>query len=154
MGIDRVGVAVVGAGYWGPNLIRNAQSSPHTRLIWVCDLDEDRAAAVVGPYSTVRTTGRLEDVLEDPEVQAVAIATPARTHAEVALVAIEAGKHVLVEKPLAPSYAEAERLVHAAESRGVVLMCDHTYCYTPAVAKIRETIHSGVLGDLLRMVAA
>ena len=148
MAIKPVGVAVVGAGYWGPNLIRNAQASPHTRLLWVCDLDEERAAAVLGPYSTVRVTSRLADVLADPEVEAVAVATPARTHAEVALAAIEAGKHVLVEKPLAPSYIEGERLVRAAEEQGVVLMCDHTYCYTPAVARIRETIQSGVLGDL------
>lgn len=146
--IDPIGLAVVGAGYWGPNLIRNAQASPLVRLRWVCDRDEGRAHAAVGQYSTVKVAGQLEDVLADPEVDAVAVATPARTHAEVAMAALDAGKHVLVEKPLAGSYAEGEQMVHTAEQRGLVLMCDHTYCYTPAVVKIRDAIQSGALGDL------
>ena len=143
-----IGIAVVGAGYWGPNLVRNIQATPDLRLEWVCDLDEDRARRVLGPYSTVKVTSSLDDVLNDPDVAAVAVATPARTHADVAGPALEAGKHVLVEKPLAHSYAEAERLVALAEAKGLVLMCDHTYCYTPAVQKIRELVHSGLLGDV------
>jgi predicted dehydrogenase len=143
-----LGLAVVGAGYWGPNLARNIQSLPDLRLEWMCDLDEERGRRAVGPYSTVRVTTQLADVIADSAVDAVAIATPALTHVDIATAALEAGKHVLVEKPLATSYAPAEKLVRLADERGQVLMCDHTYCYTPAVAKIRELVHSGVLGDI------
>ncbi|MDX6353423.1 MAG: hypothetical protein QOF98_326, partial [Streptomyces sp.] len=99
--VDPLGVAVVGAGYWGPNLVRNFQSSPAFRLRWLCDLDVDRAQRVLGGYSTVQATADYAAVLADPQVHAVAVATPAGTHLEVALAAVRAGKHVLVEKPLA-----------------------------------------------------
>ena len=145
---DPVGIAVIGAGYWGPNLVRNALQSPATRLTAVCDMDFARALSVVGAYSGVDATTELMAILEDPDVEAVAIATPAATHFDVAMAAIEAGKHVLVEKPLASNYAQGLLLVRAAEERGVVLMCDHTYCYTPAVQRIRELVHSGVLGEI------
>lgn len=143
-----LGTAVVGAGYWGPNLVRNLQATPRTRLRWVCDLDRDRAARVVGPYSTVAVTDRLDDLLDDPAVEAVAIATPAATHVEVALACLEAGKHVLVEKPLATTVADAQKLVAVAEERGLVLMCDHTYCYTPVVRRIRALVAAGELGEI------
>jgi len=143
-----VGIAVVGAGYWGPNLVRNALQSPATRLIAVVDRDLARAEKVAGSFSGVRATDDLAAVLADPDVEAVAIATPAATHLGVAMQAIEAGKHVLVEKPLAASYAEGLELVQAAERRGVVLMCDHTYCYTPAVQRIRDLVRGGDLGDI------
>ena len=143
-----VGIAVIGAGYWGPNLVRNALRSASTCLTTVCDLDIGRAAKLAGSFSGVQATDNLQQVLEDPMVEAVAVATPAATHLEVAMAAIEAGKHVLVEKPLASSYADGRALVEAADERGVVLMCDHTYCYTPAVQRIRELLRSGVLGKL------
>ncbi len=143
-----LGVAVIGAGYWGPNLIRNISASDDCELRWVCDVDADRARRVVGRYSTVGVTAELDTVLEDPGVHAVAVATPAYTHAEVALACLEAGKHVLVEKPLAWSVAEGEKLVDVAEDRELVLMCDHTYCYTPAVQRIRELVRSGEVGDI------
>ena len=139
---------MVGAGYWGPNLVRNALQSPDTRLIAVCDVDIARANRLAESFSGVQATQELRDLLEDPEVEAIAVATPAATHLEVAMAAIEAGKQVLIEKPLASSYAEGRALVNAADERGVVLMCDHTYCYTPAVRRIRELVHSGVLGEL------
>ncbi|WP_328911698.1 MULTISPECIES: Gfo/Idh/MocA family protein [unclassified Streptomyces] len=145
---ETLGVAVVGAGYWGPNLVRNFQASPRFRLRRLCDLDEARARRVLGAYSTVEATSDYASVLADPEVDAVAVATPAGTHLEVALAAVRAGKHVLVEKPLAASYADGARLVAEAEERGLTLMCDHTYCYTPAVARIRELVHSGELGEI------
>jgi predicted dehydrogenase len=147
-GVRPIGVAVVGAGYWGPNLIRNIQAAPELRLEWVCDVDVEKAQRVIGPYSTVRTTTDVAEILDDQAVQAVAVATPPRTHAEVASAALAAGRHVLMEKPLATSYREAEQLVHMADQAGLVLMCDHTYCYTPAVTKIRELVHSGFLGDV------
>lgn len=143
-----IGIAVVGAGYWGPNLVRNAQATPGLRVEYLCDLDQDRARRVLGGYSTVRVTGSVLDVLADPDVQAVAVATPAGTHYDVASAALEAGKHVLVEKPLAASFAEGTKLVALAAERGLVLMLDHTYCYTPAVQRLRTLVRSGQLGEL------
>jgi predicted dehydrogenase len=146
--MNELGVAVIGAGYWGPNLIRNFTKHGGCDLRWVCDLDQERAQAAVGRYSTVKVTSSLDDLLDDPTVKGVAIATPPSTHTELALACIEAGKHVLVDKPLAPSLAEGQKLVAAAEDRDVVLMCDHTYCYTPAVRQIKELIDNGTLGDI------
>ena len=145
---ERLGVAVVGAGYWGPNLVRNFQASERFLLRWLCDLDVTRAQRVLGGYSTVQATDDFEAVLADPSVDAIAVATPAGTHLDVALAALRAGKHVLVEKPLATTYADGARLVAEAEERGLTLMCDHTYCYTPAVGRIRELVHSGELGEI------
>ena len=143
-----IGIAVVGAGYWGPNLVRNAQATPGLQLQYLCDLDEARARQVLGGYSTVEVSTRLDDVLADPRVDAVAIATPAGTHSRIALAALAAGKHVLVEKPLAASYEEGAAVVQAAEDAGLVLMLDHTYVYTPAVQRLRELLHDGELGTL------
>lgn len=146
--VSTLGIAVIGAGYWGPNLVRNAAATAAFRVQYLCDLDEDRARAVLGSYSTIRSTGSLQTVLDDPAVDAVAIATPAATHVEVALAALEAGKHVLVEKPLASSYDDGAKLVAAAADQGLVLMLDHTYCYTPAVQHLRALVRGGELGDL------
>ena len=143
-----IGIAIVGAGYWGPNLVRNFARCADFELRWVCDLDRQRAQAVLGPYSTVCVTSDLDEIIADPHVDAVAIATPAATHFDVAQDALRAGKHVMVEKPLAATYAQGRDLVAMAQDRQRVLMCDHTYCYTPAVIKIREILHSGQLGDL------
>ena len=143
-----IGIAVVGAGYWGPNLVRNFASAPQYRLTWLCDINKSRAVQVLGPYSTVGATDDLEAVLADERVDAVAIATPAGTHLDIALAAMRAGKHVLIEKPLAATYADGLRLVEEADRAGLVLMCDHTFCYTPAVLRIRELVHSGEIGDL------
>lgn len=143
-----VSCAVVGAGYWGPNLVRNIARHPQTRLRWVIDLDGIRARSLANTVPGTRWSTRLSDALNDPEVEAVAIATPAATHARVATLCLEAGRHVLIEKPLATSVAEGERLVEAAERADRVLMCDHTYCYTPAVRRLHTSIASGELGDL------
>jgi predicted dehydrogenase len=143
-----LGIAVIGAGYWGPNLVRNAQATPGLHLRYLCDLDESRARRVIGGYSTVATTASLQQVLDDPAVDAVAIATPAATHYGVAMAALEAGKHVLVEKPLAPTFEEGRELVLAAERHGRVLMLDHTFCYTPTVQHLRTMVRSGEIGDL------
>jgi predicted dehydrogenase len=143
----KLGVAVIGAGYWGPNLVRNFRASDDWELRAVCDLDPVRARQVAGEHVDVTTS--LDEVLARDDVDAVAIATPARTHQAVALPALAAGKHVLVEKPLADSYAHGLDMVRAARRRGLVLMADHTYCYTPAVLRIRELIADGSLGDIL-----
>lgn len=142
-------IAVVGAGYWGPNLVRNFRSSTAWDLVAVCDLDEARARKVIGARSTIDVETSIDRVLARADVDAVALATPARTHSAIARAALDAGKHVLVEKPLADSYAEASTMVRVARERGLVLMADHTYCYTPVVQRIRELIDEGVLGDIL-----
>lgn len=146
---DTLGVAVVGAGYWGPNLIRNFRSSPEWDLVAVCDLDTQRAYDVLGPRSEVLVTADLDEVLARDDVAAIAIATPARTHDPLAMRALRAGKHVLVEKPLADTVASGRSMVAAARAEGLVLMTDHTYCYTPVVQKIRELVASGTLGEIL-----
>jgi predicted dehydrogenase len=142
----RLGLAVIGAGYWGPNLVRTAQLTDGFRLDYLCDLDVARARRVLGEYSTVRATASLDEVLADPDVAAVAIATPAATHLPVARACLEAGKHVLVEKPLAANLSDGRDLVELAERGGQVLMLDHTYCYTPAVAHLRELVRGGGIG--------
>jgi predicted dehydrogenase len=143
-----VGVAVVGAGYWGPNLVRNLLAADGVDLRWVCDLDEARARQVLGARTTVRTTTSLDDVLSDPLVTAVAVATPAATHRAIAGACLDAGRHVLVEKPLACTTGEAEDLVRRAETADVVLMCDHTYCYSPPARYLHDLLHSDEAGDL------
>src|SRR5664279_3400318 len=144
-----LGIAVVGAGYWGPNLARNLRVSPDWDLVAVCDLDEARARRVVGRRSTVDVETSLARLLARSDIDAVAVATPASTHSVIALAALEAGKHVMVEKPLAHSVSAAARMIAEAEARQLVLMTDHTYCYTPAVTRIAELIAAGELGEIL-----
>jgi predicted dehydrogenase len=142
-------VGVVGAGYWGPNLVRTFRASGDWDLVAVCDLDSDRARRVIGERSTVEVETSLDALLARPDLDAVAVATPAASHCSIALAALDAGKHVLVEKPVASTRADAELMVTRAEERGLVLMCDHTYCYTPAVQHLRALAHGGELGDIL-----
>lgn len=123
-------------------------ATPSLDLRWLCDLDEERARRVLGPYSTVATTDCYDTLLSDPRVQAIAIATPAATHFALAMAALDAGKHVLVEKPLTSALSDGEKLVHAAEERGLVLMCDHTYCYTSAVQELRRMVGEGEVGEV------
>lgn len=142
-------VAVVGAGYWGPNLARNFRASPEWELMAICDLDLGRAQKLADTLGGIPVVSDLDELLADPDLDAVAIATPARTHHPLALRALRAGKHVVVEKPLADSRERGLEMVREAEERGLTLMADHTYCYTPAVMKIRELIEDGQLGDIL-----
>jgi predicted dehydrogenase len=143
-----IGLAVIGAGYWGPNLVRTAQATAVLQLKWLCDLDLDRATTVLGPSTMVRATDSYAEVLADASVSAVAIATPADTHFNLVRAALEAGKHVLVEKPLTSTVGDAAKLTALASHSGLVLMCDHTYCYTPAVQRIRELISTGQIGEV------
>jgi predicted dehydrogenase len=147
-GMSPIGFAVVGAGYWGPNLVRAALATPALQVEWLCDLDEDRARETLGRYTAVKATTSYEAILSDPAVAAVAIATPAATHFDLVRAALDAGKHVLVEKPLTASAADGAKLVSMAQRSGLVLMCDHTYCYTPAVQRIRALIQSGEIGEI------
>lgn len=146
---ERLNVAVVGAGYWGPNLARNFRAGADWELVAICDLDIERARAVSDSVGGVPITSDLDALLRDPQVDAIAVATPARTHHAIVMAALAAGKHVMVEKPLADTRERGVEMVRLAEQRGLVLMADHTYCYTPAVLKIRELIAEGALGDIL-----
>ena len=147
--IDPLRIAVDGAGYWGPNLARNFRASPDWELISICDLDRARAEKLSDSLGGVPVTTHLDELLADPDLDAVAVATPAHTHHTVVLAALRAGKHVVVEKPLADSRERGLEMVREADERGLVLMTDHTYCYTPAVMKIRELIEQDQLGDIL-----
>ena len=144
-----VGVAVVGAGYWGKNLIRNVEGCKQTSLRWIVEADESRASAWQSGGTDRAVTSSLDEALADDAVEAVAVATPAASHHGIAMRALRAGKHVLVEKPLASSYEQGVEMITEAESRGLTLMVDHTFCYTPVVQKIREIVREGVLGDVL-----
>jgi len=147
-GIDEPRVALFGHGYWGPNLARNL----HLRLgrAWVACVDPDpqRRAEVAHRYPWVRVLADPAEALADPEVDAVVVATPARTHAALVQEALGAGKHVLVEKPLALSTVEAVALAEAAERAGRVLLVGHTFEYNPAVTRMRELLDAGELGEL------
>ncbi len=143
-----LGVAVVGAGYWGPNLARNFAAATGFELRWVCDVVAPRARVSSAVHAGARAAATLAVVLADPGVAAVAIATPAATHAHLVRACLEAGRHVLVEKPLACSLAEAEGLVGLARQRGLVLLCDQTYCFAPAAQRLRVLCREGALGEL------
>jgi predicted dehydrogenase len=143
-----IGIAVVGYGYWGPNVVRNIFERPELHLIGLCERDPSRAEDFSRRYPGPEVHERLDALLEDPKVRAVAIATPPQTHYALARRALEAGKHVLVEKPLASSVAEAEELIEIAERVDRVLMPGHTFLYSPRVNKVRELIRSGELGDV------
>ena len=141
-------VGVVGYGYWGPNLVRNFAEAPGSQVGAVCDSRAARLAQVRARYPGVETTTEYNDLLKNPQLEAIAIATPVSTHFDLALRALQAGKHVLVEKPLTATGEEARRLIAEADKRGRVLMVDHTFIYTGAVRKIKELATSGSLGEL------
>jgi predicted dehydrogenase len=141
-------LAVVGYGYWGPNIVRNVMERPEFRLWGLCETNPERVARFSTRYPGVRTSSSFQEVLDDPSVDAVSIATPPSTHAELVEQALRAGKHVLVEKPLATTSAAAEPLIDLAESTGLILMPGHTFLYSPAVNKVRALIDSGELGEI------
>lgn len=143
-----IGVGVIGYGYWGPNLVRNFAEVDGAHVVAVCDRRPERLALAKSRYPYIETTDVAMEVVADPRIDAIVIATPVSTHFELARQALRAGKHVLVEKPLAATSDEAERLIEEANRRRLILMVDHTFVYTGAVRKIRELITDGVLGQL------
>jgi predicted dehydrogenase len=145
---EPVRIAVVGLGYWGPNLIRNINEFPGAEPVVACDLRTDILETIGRRYPAVETTTSFADVLADPRVDAVVIATPVSKHHMMAAAALRAGKHVFVEKPLAASSDEALDLIDLAERMDRVLMPGHTFLYSPPVMRIREMIRSGELGDI------
>jgi predicted dehydrogenase len=143
-----VRIAVVGLGYWGPNLIRNISELPGAEALIACDLRADVLEGIGRRYPSVELTTSYVDVLADPRVDAVVIATPVSRHHPMAKAALLAGKHVFVEKPLAASTAEAGDLIGLAERSGLLLMPGHTFLYSPPVMLIRDMIRSGELGEI------
>src|SRR5919108_889945 len=148
MGMDPVRIAVIGLGYWGPNIVRNLNELPIASPQIVCDLREDALSRIERRYPAIRTTTDVDAVLTDDSIEAVALVTPVGTHAELATAALEAGKHVFVEKPLAGSSAEADALIRLADETELVLMPGHTFLYSPPVTLIKDLIESGELGDI------
>ncbi len=146
--IAKTTVGVIGCGYWGPNLIRNFNQLPISRVKYCCDLDDSRLKHMKSLYPNVAITKNYEDLINDPEVDAVAIATPVSTHFPIAKDCLEGGKHVLVEKPLAASIGEAEELVKIAEAKQRILFTGHTFVYNAAVQKMKELVEEGELGDI------
>jgi len=143
-----VGIAVVGVGYWGPNLLRVLGENLHADIRWICDLDTERITKYRRRHPQARVTTRIDRVLADPAVDAVIIATPVHTHYVLAAQALAAGKHVFVEKPLAQSSDLADDLAALARENRRVLTCGHTFLYSPPVRAIKRMIEAGTLGDI------
>ena len=141
-------VGVVGLGYWGPNLARNLAAIAGCELAWLCDASAEARARLERAFPGARSTGELAELLADERLDAVVLATPVPTHAELAVAVAQAGKHCFVEKPLATTAADAERAVAAAQAAGRILMVGHLLEYHPAVARLKELISSGELGEL------
>jgi len=142
-------VGIIGCGYWGPNLLRNFSENEAASLRWICDLEETRLGAMARRYPGARTTTDYNALLADSDLDAIAIVTPVASHFALGEAALRAGKHVLMEKPLTASVAEAEALIELAERNARTLMVDHTFVYTGAVRKMKEIVGSGELGNLL-----
>jgi predicted dehydrogenase len=145
---EPVRVGVVGCGYWGPNLIRNFYQLSNSRVARVADLDEKRLARIGELYPSVETTQRFENLLEDPKIDAIVIATPVDQHGRMGVQALEAGKHVLVEKPMARTAAECRAMIAAAEKHDRKVMVGHVFEFTAPVRKMKEMVDEGVLGQL------
>ena len=141
-------VGVVGLGYWGPNLLRGLVDLPNVDVRYICDLSEERLSSFARRYPSATPTSCYEDLLDDPQLDAIVIATPVFTHFELAAAALRAGKHAFVEKPLAPSTAEAGELIELAEDRDLRLMCGQTFLYSPPVRAVKRLIDADELGDI------
>jgi predicted dehydrogenase len=141
-------VAIIGYGYWGPNLLRNFSALGNCKVTYLVDLRQQRLDIVNKLYPSVTTSTNLEDALTSSDVDAIVISTPVFTHYPLAIKALHLGKHVLLEKPMASTVAEAEELMNLASQKGLTLMVDHTFLYTGAVNKIKNLIDQGDLGNI------
>ena len=141
-------VGVIGCGYWGPNLIRNFHQNDRSEMVMAVDLNEERLKYIESLYPHIKTTTNYRDIIDNLEIDAVAIATPVNTHKEFAIKAMEQGKHVFIEKPMASSVADAKTMIAHSDKRGLCLMVGHTFEYAAAVWKIKQIIDSGELGKI------
>lgn len=144
-----INVGVIGYGYWGPNVARNFHSCQGVKLTSVSDISEKRLGLAKSHYPFIKDYGNPEDLIKSKEIDAVAVVTPVFAHYELALKALENGKHVFVEKPFTATVAQAEKLIETAAKRGLRIMVDHTFLFTGAVKKIKQVIDGGELGRLL-----
>jgi predicted dehydrogenase len=141
-------VGVIGAGYWGPYLIRNFIINPHSEVKMCCDLKSERLSYIGNLYPAVQTTQNSADIIKHPGIDLVTICTPVFSHYQLARQALQAGKHVLIEKPMTASSAESEDLINLAGQKGLHIFVDHTFVFTGAVRKIKQLIDRGELGEL------
>jgi predicted dehydrogenase len=139
---------LVGLGYWGPNLLRVLADGPDFEVRWICDLDESRLERFVRRYPAARGTRAFQDLLDDPELDAIVIATPVFTHQGLGTRSLLAGKHTFIEKPLATSSVAADELAELAAAQKRVLMCGQTFLYSPAVRAVKNILEEGTLGDI------
>jgi predicted dehydrogenase len=144
----RVSVGIVGLGYWGPNLARAFAELPEVELKWLCDSDADTRARLHARYPDARVTPSFDDLIDDDDLDAVVVATPPITHAELALAALRRNKHVFVEKPLALETSDAERVAREASDRGLCLIVGHVLLHHPAIRKLKELLETEELGDV------
>jgi predicted dehydrogenase len=142
-------IGIIGCGYWGPNLVRNFVELQNCEVSQICDLDESRLQNMARRFGISRTTTNYRQILDDQAIDGVVVATPAASHYELAKAALQAGKHVLIEKPLAARSAQAKELVELAGQQGLILMTGHTFLYNGAVRWLKEYVDSGELGDVL-----
>ena len=141
-----INVGIIGYGYWGPNLVRNFAETPGATVAAVADLDPAKLAIVQRRYPAIKATADFQDLLTDPSIDAIAIATPVSTHFELGMAVLRAGKHLWLEKPMTETSLQARKLIDEAERRERVLFVDHTFIYTGAVRKMGEIVKSGKLG--------
>ena len=141
-------LGIIGCGYWGPNLMRNFNRLPDSEVVCCADLDENRLNHIKGLYPRIEAAKGYREMLDKKEIDAVIVATPVETHYRIAKDALNAGKHVLIEKPITGSSKDAAELIRIAEKKGMVLMVDHTFEYSPSARKIKEIIRNGELGSI------
>ena len=146
--VSMIRIGVIGYGYWGPNIVRNLVSLPRVTVSWVSDINPTTLRTIPRLYPTIRVTQNTSDVFDDPKTDAVIIVTPPSTHFPLALKALKAKKHVLVEKPMTTSPKDAAKLIALAARNKKILMVDHTFVYTPAIMQLKKIIQSGTLGEI------
>ncbi len=142
-------IAVIGIGYWGPNLVRNFVKHSSVSKVYCYDVDEKRVHAVCKEFPTVIAASSYEQILNDPSIEAIVLSTPVASHFDLAVQALEHGKHVLIEKPITSSVQQAERLIDLADRKSLKLMVDHIFVYNGAVQKIKEIIDAGEIGKIM-----
>jgi len=148
MEVKMLKAGVIGYGYWGPNIVRNFSSHPEISVIKVCDKDKNRLKIINQQYPSIATDTDANFILNDKDINIVAVVTPVFTHYNLAKKALENGKHVFIEKPFTSNISQAEELIELAERKNLTIMVDHTFLFTGAVRKMKELISTGSLGNL------
>jgi predicted dehydrogenase len=143
-----INVGVIGVGYWGPNIVRNFYANKDTNVTMVSDLKTDRLNYIRSHYPAIETSTDFRDVVKNPSIDAIAICTPVYTHHEIAYSALDAGKHVMIEKPMTSTSEQAQELINLVEKKNLTMLVDHTFLYTGAVQKMKDIIVKGDIGDI------